>query len=120
DQSTDQFLRLTAPDAVLLAGPDGEGQGGIAHRAGLTDGDGLSLEVLGVGEERVVVDRDDLEAGGLIAPAADLGHVARSRCMSSRMLVRPIPNPTTGPAQEVGAAPSVAPGFGGRYGTPAV
>ena len=46
---------LAAPDAVLLAGPDREGQAGVPHRAGLADGDSLRLEVLGVGEERVVV-----------------------------------------------------------------
>ena len=55
DQASDDLLGLVAPDAVLLAGPDREGQAGIAHRARLADGDGLGLEVLGVGEEGVVV-----------------------------------------------------------------
>jgi hypothetical protein len=33
DEAADELLRLAAPDAVLLAGPDREGQAGIAHRA---------------------------------------------------------------------------------------
>src|SRR5215213_8842334 len=61
DQPADDPLRLAAPDAVLLAGP---------HRAGRTDGDGLSLETLGVREERVVVGRHDLKAGSQVAPGA--------------------------------------------------
>src|SRR5829696_2377876 len=63
DEAADDLLGLAAPDAVLLAGADREGQAGVAHRAGLADGDGLGLELCGVGEERVVVGRDDLTAG---------------------------------------------------------
>jgi hypothetical protein len=61
DEASDDLLGLAAPDAVLLAGPDREGQAGIAHRAGRADGDGLSLELGAVGEERVVLGRDDIE-----------------------------------------------------------
>ena len=76
NQPPDDPFRLAAPDAVLLAGPDREGHAGVPHRAGLADGDGLRLELRRVGEERVVVGRDDLKAGGLITPAPDLGHAA--------------------------------------------
>jgi len=57
DEAADDLLGLAAPDPVLLAGPDRERQAVVPHRAGRTDGDGLSLELRGVGEERVVVDR---------------------------------------------------------------
>jgi hypothetical protein len=80
DEAADDLLGLAAPDPVLLAGPDREGQAGVPHRAGLADGDGLRLELRGVGEERVVVERHDLEARGLITPAPDLGHAARPPC----------------------------------------
>src|SRR4029450_7661310 len=66
DKAAGDLRGVTPPAAWLLAGPDGEGQAGIPHRARLADGDGLSLEVLGVGEERVVVGRHDLDAGGLV------------------------------------------------------
>jgi hypothetical protein len=78
DEAADDLLGLATPDPVLLAGPDREGHAGVPHRAGLADGDSLSLELRGVSEERVVVGRDDLKAGGLITPAANLGHAARS------------------------------------------
>jgi hypothetical protein len=71
---------LATPDAVLLAGPDREGQAGIQHRAGPADGEGLSLEFRGVGEEWVVLGRDHVAAGGLITPALDRGHAARPPC----------------------------------------
>jgi hypothetical protein len=80
NQASNDLLGLAAPDPVLLASPDREGQAGIPHWAGRTDRDGLSLEVLGVGEERVVVGRHDLEAGGLVTPATNLGHAARPPC----------------------------------------
>jgi hypothetical protein len=76
DEASDHLLGLAAPCAVLLAGPDREGQAGIPHRARLADGDGLILELRSVGEERVLVGRHDLEAGGLVTPAADFGHAA--------------------------------------------
>src|SRR5215207_278793 len=47
DQSADDLLGLAAPDAVLLASPDREGQAGIAHRAGRADADGLSSRSCG-------------------------------------------------------------------------
>ena len=77
DEAANDLLGLAAPDAELLAGADREGQAGVPHRAGLTDGDGLGLELGAVGEERVVVGRDHVPAGGLVAPAANLGHAAR-------------------------------------------
>jgi hypothetical protein len=80
DEAPDHLLGLATPDAVLLAGPDREGQAGIAHSAGRTDGDGLSLELRGVTEEGVVLGRDHVTAGGLITPAADLAHAARPPC----------------------------------------
>ena len=46
DQPPDDLLGLAAPDAVLLAGPDGEGEAVVADQAGRTDGDGVSLKVL--------------------------------------------------------------------------
>ena len=46
DQAADDLLGLAAPDPVLLAGPDREGQAGVAHRARLADGDSLGLESL--------------------------------------------------------------------------
>jgi hypothetical protein len=76
DEAADDLLGLAAPDALLLTGPDREGEAGIAHRAGRTDGDGFSLELWGVGEERVVLGRDDIAAGGFITPAVHLGHAA--------------------------------------------
>jgi hypothetical protein len=76
DQATDELLGLAAPDAVLLAGPDREGQAGIAHRAGRADANGLALAGLSVGEERVVIGRDQIAAGRLITPATHLGHAA--------------------------------------------
>src|SRR5829696_8148696 len=76
DEAADDLLGLAAPDAVLLAGPDREGQAGIPHRARLTDGRGFSLELRGVGEERVVVRRHHVAAGSLVAPRAQIGHAA--------------------------------------------
>src|SRR4029453_3149366 len=76
DQPADDPFRLAAPDAVLLTGPDRERQALVPDQAGRADGDGLSLEVRAVGEERVVVGRDHVPAGGLVAPAAHLGHAA--------------------------------------------
>ena len=67
------------------ASPYREGQAGIPHRARLADGDSLRLELRGVGEERVVVGRDDLEAGGQVAPAPGLGHAARPPCRHATM-----------------------------------
>src|SRR5829696_5268706 len=72
DEAAEDPLRLAAPDAVLLAGADREGQAVVADQAGRADGDGLSLELRAVGEERVVVDRHDLEAGGQVAPGASV------------------------------------------------
>jgi hypothetical protein len=43
DQPPDDLLGLAAPDPVLLAGPDREGQAVVAHRAGRADADGLAL-----------------------------------------------------------------------------
>src|SRR5512132_1185316 len=76
DQPTDDPLRLTAPDAVLLAGADREGQAVVADQAGRADADGLALAGLIVGEERVVIGSDQVAAGSLITPAAHLSHAA--------------------------------------------
>jgi hypothetical protein len=54
DQPADDPISLAAPNAVLLAGPYCEREAVVPHWAGRTDGDGLSLEVGAVGEERVV------------------------------------------------------------------
>src|SRR5512133_1080039 len=80
DQPADGLLGLATPDAVLLSGPHRERQAVVTHRAGGADGDGLELAVGGVGEERVVVGRDDVAARGLVAPAAQLGHAAAPSC----------------------------------------
>jgi hypothetical protein len=76
DEASDDLLGLAAPDAVLLAGPDRERQAVVTDHAGRADGEGLSLELRGVGEERVVLGRDDIAAGGFITPAANLAHAA--------------------------------------------
>src|SRR5215218_1360391 len=88
DEASDDLLGLAAPDAVLLAGADREGQAVASDRAGLTDSDGLPLEIRAVGEERVVVGRHDLAAGGLITPAPDLGHAARPPCGHASAVAR--------------------------------
>ena len=85
-QPADDPLRLTAPDAVLLAGPHREGQAVIAHQAGRADGDGLGLEFGAVGEERVVVGRHDVEAGGQVAPERA---VMPPHPLAAALLVRP-------------------------------
>jgi hypothetical protein len=113
DQPADDPLRLAAPDAVLLAGPDREGQAVVPHRAGRADGDGLGLELGAVGEERVVVGRHDLEAGGQVAPGASVhaatppgGHPARA----ARLAVE---------ASAVGSSRGKSDGVWERLGDPA-
>src|SRR5829696_5289696 len=88
DEAADELLRLAAPDVVLLAGPDREGQAGISHQARLADGDGFTLELRGVGEEGVVLGCDQLTAGGLITPAAGLAHAARPPCRHATRAAR--------------------------------
>src|SRR5512132_3241082 len=72
DEPTDDLLGLAAPDAVLLAGPHCERQAVVADQAGGADGDGFSLELGAVSEERVVVGRHDVEAGSQVAPGASI------------------------------------------------
>src|SRR5215218_4110811 len=76
DQPTNDLLGLAAPDAVLLAGPDREGQAVVPHRAGHAYADGLAVAGLSVGEEWVVIGSNQVAAGSLITPAAHLGHAA--------------------------------------------
>ena len=59
-----------------------------SHQARLADGDGFSLELRGVGEEGVVLGRDQLTAGGLITPAAGLAHAARPPCRHATCAAR--------------------------------
>src|SRR6266511_1803607 len=76
DEPADGLLGLAAPHPVLLASSHREGQAVVPHRAGGADCNRRLDALVGVGEERVVVRRHQVAAGGPVTPRADLGHAA--------------------------------------------